>query len=90
MTTNRELFITWICDYIICNFKNTKNDAFFYEVSIDEDYLFDWNDIEKELQNEIYKRTRFNFNVTFDRENLELRGGLNKNGGKGNEIQSWR
>lgn len=83
---NKELFITWICDYIETNFKNTNNVAFIYQISTNDWFLYDWKTIDEDLENEISKRTGLNFNINFSKINMELRGRLIKIGGKENEI----
>lgn len=83
---NRELFTTWLCDYIRNNFKDNKKDVFVYDVYVEEWFLLNWTSIEGDLEKAISESTGFNFDITFDKKNLELRGRLIKIGGIRNEI----
>lgn len=75
---NRELFTTWLCDCIKFNFKDNKKDAFLYKVYVEEWFLINWTSIEKGLEKAISERAGLSFDITFDKENLELRGRLIK------------
>lgn len=73
-----QLFTSWICDYIKYNFKDSRVDAFLYGVSIKDYYLFDWKELEVDLQREIFERLGLKFNIIFDKEGLQIRGTLIK------------
>lgn len=72
----KEAFIEYICDYVKFNFKYGGDTAFSYRISFQEWFVVDWDSVEKDLKDEILNKTNLDFDVVFDRENLQIRGRL--------------